>query len=206
MNCLSESRAARDAPLVRGLKAGEEAALAELFRHHQAKAYALCFSILKSEADARETAMDAVEHVTRHIGQFDGQSRFSTWLSRVVVNFALMRHRKQARQSSRLVPLEFFDEEAAAVTGTASAVSTADRQVITDDEWRTLESLCARLPKAYCPVVALVDFEDRTVPEAAATLGLSLANAKSRLHRGRAQLRQLICDLGELCGPWCGRG
>lgn len=185
------------------LKAGDETAVGELFRGYQAKAYALCLSILKNETDARETAMDALEQVTRNIGQFDGQSRFNTWLCRVVVNFALMRRRNQTRQSARFVPLEFLNEDAAAASDASAAVPAADGQVLADDAVRTLESLCARLPDAYCPVVALVDFQGRSVPEAAAALGLTLANGKSRLNRGRTLLRQFICQMGELCGPWC---
>lgn len=195
---------AGDADLVRRLKAGQEAAVEELFHRYQTKAYGICLGILKSDADARETAQEALEQVTRNIGQFDGRSRFSTWLYRVVANHALMRLRKTARRAKVTITIELPEGENLAVHhATLDAGPAADRQLISDDATAAIEKLCAQLPEKFCPIVALVDLQNRSVHEAAAALGLSVANAKSRLHRGRIELRRLICELGELCGPWC---
>jgi RNA polymerase sigma factor (sigma-70 family) len=197
---------AGDAELVRRLKAGEESAVEELFHRFQAKAYGICLGILKDDADARDTAQEALEQVTRNIAQFDGRSRFSTWLYRVVANYALMRLRKTVRRAKVTITIELPEAENVAVhQATLDAEPAADRQLISDDATAAVETLCAQLPEKFCPIVALVDLQNRSVPEAASELGLSVANAKSRLHRGRVQLRKLICDLGELCGPWCAR-
>lgn len=193
-----------DAELVRRLQAGEEPAVEELFRRYQAKAYGICSGILKNDADARDTAQEALEQVTHKIAQFDGRSQFSTWLYRVVANHALMCLRKTTRRAKITVTIELPEAENIAVhQATLNADPAADKRLISEDATAAIEKLCAQLPEKYCPMVALCDFQHTPLPEAAAKLGLPVPAAKSRLHRGRVQLRKLICDLGELCGPWC---
>ncbi|MBI4657578.1 MAG: sigma-70 family RNA polymerase sigma factor [Verrucomicrobia bacterium] len=188
-------------------KSGEERVAEEIFRRYQPKACALCLGILKNETEAREAAQEALGEVARKIGQFDGRSSVSTWIYRVVANHALMRLRASKRRWARLLPMEALEAEPAewndALQG---SVFAPDREVVSEDSLSAMETLCAQLPKAYCPIVALCDYQEVPLAQAAAELGLSMRAAKSRLHRGRVELRRLICGFGELCGPWCAKG
>lgn len=189
------------------LGSGDAAAVEELFGCYQPKACNLCLGILKNETDARETAEDALAEAARKISQFDGRSSFSTWLYRVVANHALMRLRSASRRREVALFADRADGPETAVWDELAwrPVLPPDQEVAAEDSLKVVEKLCAQLPEKYCPVVWLCDFEEIALPAAAARLGLTARGAKSRLHRGRVELRRLICGLGELCGPWCAK-
>lgn len=190
------------------LKRGDETAVEELFGCYQAKAYRLCFGILKSETDAREAAQDALAEAAQKISQFAGRSSFGTWIYRIVANHALMRLRSLSRRREATLPADRSSGAETAVWDelACGTLLVPDQEVISEDSMKAVEKLCAQLPEKYCPIVWLCDFEEIPLPLAAARLGLTARGGKSRLHRGRVQLRKLICGLGELCGPWCAKG
>lgn len=189
------------------LRSGDEAAVEDLFCRYQPKAYSLCFGILRNEVEAREAAQEVLAEVARKISQFDGRSNLSTWIYRVVANHALMQLRAcKRRREASLSADHRAETELPLGDGSAwRAAPRADQEVISADALEAMEKLCDQLPEKYCPIVALCNFQEIPLRLAAARLGLSMRGAKSRLHRGRVELRKLICGFGELCGPWCAR-
>jgi len=86
-----------DEALVSRAAAGEEAAFEDLVRRHQERVYRLACRLTGDEADAADVLQETFLQVFRHLGEFRGEARFTTWLFRVVTNAALMRRRARAR-------------------------------------------------------------------------------------------------------------
>src|SRR5580704_403605 len=84
-----------EATLIRRIREGEHELFYELIRPHERRVYAAALAILRNEADAEDTAQEAVLKAFKHLRQFRAEARFSTWLIQIVVNEARMRIRKQ---------------------------------------------------------------------------------------------------------------
>ena len=80
--------------LIRRIRDGEHELFYELIRPYERRVYAAAFAILRNEADAEDTAQEAVLKAFKHIRQFRAEARFSTWLLQITVNEARMRRRK----------------------------------------------------------------------------------------------------------------
>src|SRR5437016_11108056 len=80
--------------LIRRIRGGEHELFYELIRPYERRIYSAAFAILRNEADAEDTAQEAILKALTHIGQFRGDARFSTWLTQITVNEALMRRRR----------------------------------------------------------------------------------------------------------------
>src|SRR5690242_17064420 len=110
----SNSAAARtDMALVARIGTGDHAAFESLMRKHNGKLFRVARSILKDDGEAEDAVQDAYLDAYRHVSEFRGQSDLSTWLTRIVINHALMRVRKEKRRSS-IVPFRSImtaDEE-----------------------------------------------------------------------------------------------
>src|ERR1700758_5037666 len=84
----------REQELVRRVQAGEKQFFYELVKPYERRLYSAAFAILRNEADAEDAAQEAILKALTHIGQFRGDARFSTWLTQITVNEALMRRRR----------------------------------------------------------------------------------------------------------------
>jgi RNA polymerase sigma-70 factor (ECF subfamily) len=150
---------------------------------------------IAGEAEAEDLAQEVFEKVSRSLGNFRGEAELSTWVYRIATNTALDRLRRRGR------PADSVDPSLADTT----IIAERDRNVWTDEIRDTLEgrvirdemNTCIRevvngLPENYRTVIILGDLEGFQDKEIAEILGLSLRNAKVRLHRARAQLRQAL--------------
>src|SRR5262245_58720760 len=86
-----------DHDLVPLAQSGDDAAFTELIHRHRAICYSLAVSILRNAPDAEDEVQNAIWKAYSHLDQFNFESKFSTWLTRIVVNQCLMRLRKQRR-------------------------------------------------------------------------------------------------------------
>jgi RNA polymerase sigma-70 factor (ECF subfamily) len=150
---------------------------------------------MAGEAEAEDLAQEVFEKVNRSLGAFRGDADISTWVYRIATNTALDRLRRRVKPESPVDP------------SLADAIVTAeaDRNVWTGEKQQTLEgrvirdemNACIRevvngLPENYRTVIILGDLEGFQDKEIAEILGLSLRNAKIRLHRARVQLRKAL--------------
>jgi RNA polymerase sigma-70 factor (ECF subfamily) len=171
--------AANEAALVEKARAGDPAAFRELVELHQDRAYGLALRMLRSPEDARDVAQEAFVRAWQSLGSFRGDSRFGTWLHRIVVRRALDRADTLRRRRSRETDLE----EAEVVGAPAEGREARERA-------RRLESLMDRLSDVQRVVVTLFYYEGRSVEDVASTLGLPANTVKTHLHRARAALRE----------------
>lgn len=173
------ARAAEQARVARA-RGGDEAAFRELVEAHADRAYALALRVLRSPADAEEAAQDAFVRAWRALPAFRGEAGFGTWLHRIVVRVALDRSAVLRTRRGREVPVEPPAESAAAHDARDDAA---------DARARRLEALMAGLPDLQRVALTLFYWQDRSVLDVAAALGLPPNTVKTHLARGRAALR-----------------
>jgi RNA polymerase sigma-70 factor (ECF subfamily) len=186
---------AAEANLVARLRAGDEAAYAQLVREQGGRMLAVARRLLRSDDDAADAVQEAFISAFRAINGFEGGARLSTWLHRIVVNASLMRLRTRSRRPEvsieELLP-KFFED---------------GHHVDEPNEWRSPGPLAAierqelrdlvreqidKLPADYRTVLMLRDIEGLDTKETAELLGVTPNAAKIRLHRARLALRGML--------------
>lgn len=185
--------AARDAELVDRLRAGDSQAYEQLINEYGGRLMAVARRLLRNEEDARDAVQEAFLGAFRNLDQFEGTSRLSTWLHRIVVNASLMKLRSKSRRPEQsiddLLPKFNAGGEADELPRRWSEVSDALEQKETR---QLVQDLIGRLPDAYRTVLLLRDIEQLDTHEAAQALGISENAVKTRLHRARQALRSLL--------------
>ena len=161
--------------------AGDAEAFRCLVERHRDRVYGLALRIVGSAPEAEEVAQDCFVRAWRALPRFRGESRFSTWLHRIVIRRALDYSAALNARRGREIGLDAAEHLAATGAGSAEATS---------DDSRRLERLMARLPDIQRAVLALFYYEDRSVEEVARTLGIPTGTVKTHLHRARAELRE----------------
>jgi len=180
--------------LVARLRAGDEAAYEELVRAHGGRLLAVAWRFLRNDDDARDAVQDAFLSAFRALDRFEGGAKLSTWLHRITVNAALMtlrtRRRKPEGSIDELLPgfLEDGHMASPAVEWRQPAEDPVERE-----ELRALVlGSIAKLPEGYRNVLLLRDIEELDTEETAKLMELTPAAVKTRLHRARQALRQLL--------------
>jgi len=187
----ADGRDASDADLVARVVAGDRSAFAHLMRQHNTALFRAARSILRDDADAEDALQESYLSAYRHLGEFRGEARLSTWLTRIVINHALGKLRSQRRDN--VVELREGREpraveamaEAAGETQAESPESTAMRGQLR----RLLERKIDELPLAFRTTFILREVEEMTIEEVAECLAVPAATVRTRVFRARALLR-----------------
>lgn len=177
-----------DPDLVVLAQQGDNQAFAELVDRHLPTCRRLAVSILKNADDAEDEVQNALWKAFEHIGQFQQDSKFSTWLSRIVVNQCLMRLRKEKRARHVSIDEPVSAEENIKLD--LPDLQASPEQALGREELgRVLHTEIRRIPPLLRQVFILRDVEERPMEEISQILGISVAAAKSRLLRARLELR-----------------
>jgi RNA polymerase sigma-70 factor (ECF subfamily) len=184
----------RDGRLVQALRQQEATAAERLVARYGARAYRLAIGITRNPADAEEVVQDAFWSVIRKVGAFRGDAAFGSWLYRIVANAAIQKVRLGVRRR-REIPLDevlpaFHEDGAAPAIVDWSA--RVDDPAIRGELCTALSAAIDRLPPDHRAVVVLHDVEGWPMGEVAKSLEITLANAKTRLHRARLFLRKRL--------------
>jgi RNA polymerase sigma-70 factor (ECF subfamily) len=174
--------------LIRRARAGDQDAFAELVMIHAGRVYGALrrFGLDASEAD--EVAQEVFVRAWRGLARFEERAQFSTWLYRIAFNEA--QRRLSRRRPRRAEPDLQLDDPIVAQPespGLGPQAQTLDREFE-----RTLERALDQLPADWRAAVVLRDIEGLSTRDAAETVGIREAAFKSRLHRGRMQLKALL--------------
>ncbi len=185
---------ADDAELVARIARDDHAAFETLMRRHNTRLFRIARAILRDDAEAEDALQDAYLDAFRHIGDFRGGAQLGTWLTRVVINQALMQLRKQKRD--RVVV--HFGERAGS-EGDQTNAEVADEKTespphaaLRGEIRRMLERRIDELPVAFRTVFIMREVEDMTVQETAECLSIPEATVRTRLFRARALLREAL--------------
>jgi RNA polymerase sigma-70 factor (ECF subfamily) len=177
--------------LIRRARAGDEDAIAELVIMHADRVYGALrrFGLDAEEAD--EVAQEVFVRAWRGLARFEERSRFSTWLYRIAFNEA--QRRLSRRPPPRVEPDAADPDRPDPVVSLPESPELGPEAQTLDREFeRTLERALAELPADWRAAVVLRDIEGLSTHDAAEVVGVGEAAFKSRLHRGRMQLRALL--------------
>ena len=194
---------APDLDLVSLTATGDHAAFEALMRRHNGRMFRAARAILKNDTEAEDAVQEAYLDAYRHMADFRGESQVGTWLVRIAVNHALMRLRKQKRDT---VVVQFAGDGDGdgldAVSRIADeTVESASAKVLRAEMRQILERRIDELPMSFRTVFVLREVEEMSVEETAAALGIPAATVRSRLFRARALLRQALAKEMDLVTP-----
>ena len=174
-----------DAEFVARVKAGDTDAFEELVRRHGRRVYRSLIGILGNAEEAEDALQDAFLKAFQHLPEFEGRSRFSTWLVRIALNTGLQRLRGRR-------DFETLDDDSDEFRPKRIQAWTENPEDLYSREElrRLVESEVMKLPAKYRVALMLRDLEELSTEEAANALGLSIPGLKARVLRGRLMLRE----------------
>ena len=187
-----------DAELVARLRAGDEAAFVTLFDRYQPPLLRLASTFVPNRATAEEVVQDTWLGVVRGIGGFEGRSSLKTWLFRILINRARStgvrerRHLSVDPEWTAAVPPERFGPDGHWSDPPVPWTDDAEERIVARQMAERVTAHLAELPEAQRQVVVLRDFECLPAPEVCHLLGITEANQRVLLHRGRSRIRSLL--------------
>jgi RNA polymerase sigma-70 factor (ECF subfamily) len=174
-----------DPSLIRRTRAGDLEAARALYDRHAARVYRLAYRMCGDRDLARDLTQDVFVRVFKQLGQFRGESAFTTWLHRVAVTTCLNTLRKVKRFHRREVDLVHADEQ---------SVTVADRDPVLQS---ALSAAMDALPDSLRIALVMHAIEGYTHVEIAAALGIAEGTSKSRVFEARAKLREALAGYGK---------
>jgi RNA polymerase sigma-70 factor (ECF subfamily) len=178
--------------LVNAARGGDVGAFEQLVKKYDRNVFRIANHITQNREDAEDVVQDAFLKAFQNLGQFQGQSKFYTWLVRIAVNEALMRLRR--RRPERIVSLdEDINTGEDTIPREVADWSPNPEQLYNQSELREiLQKTIQGLPPSFRTVFVLRDVEGLSTEETADALNLSIPAVKSRLLRARLQLRERL--------------
>ena len=174
--------------LIEAAKGGDKQAMAELVKAYERTVYNFAFKICRDPDRAEDIMQETFLSMIKSLKQFDGKSKLSTWLYRIVVNHCLMENRKKKYEF-----VSIDNDENLYEGGYAASWDTIPINSLENKELKSiLDSSMGQLSPEYRAVFLLRDVEGLSTEETAKITELSIAAVKSRLHRARAFLRKEI--------------
>jgi RNA polymerase sigma-70 factor, ECF subfamily len=190
---IAGSASLTDDEVVRRVRSGEKALFEVLVRRHDQRVYRTVRSILRNEGEVEDAMQQAWLQVYLHLGEFAGNSAFSTWLVRIAANEALQRLRRRTPLAA--VPDE-AEEEIVDTRADDPEERAGSREAV-----RLVERAVDQLPAHYRSVFMLRDIEGLSTADTASALGIGEEAAKVRLHRARAMLRETLSEMVDGAAP-----
>jgi RNA polymerase sigma-70 factor (ECF subfamily) len=185
---------ADDQSLVRAAQRGDMAAFEELVARHRDRIYARAYSMMRNEEEAIDLAQEAWVKGWQRLRQFQSESSFGTWMTRIVINLCLDQLRKQKRQ--RTESIEALDEESGGVERQMPVVTVNPTAGLERAELRRrIDRALGQLSYEHRTVLVLHEFEEMEYKEIARTMGCSIGTVMSRLFYARRKLAALLADL-----------
>jgi RNA polymerase sigma-70 factor (ECF subfamily) len=197
LNAGTHTSPSDDLALIRKAQRGDDRAFTKLVNQYEDLVYSFAFKVCRDKEKAEETWQDTFVNVYRKLRQFDGKSKFTTWLYSIVINNCKMKHRKTKLELASIRIDEPHEKHEADAGGIAAPTIPAWRDTpldaVMDKELKTkLDEAIRTLPYEYRVVFILRDVEGQSTEETAKILKLSVPAVKSRLRRGRIFLREQL--------------
>ena len=181
-----------DVELVKRLQAGDQAAFRELYERYNRRAFAVALGVVKNQADALDIVQEAFIKVHKHIGTFQGQSSFYTWLYRIVMNLGI----DQIRRRRKVVD---FDDGVRRddATGDRSmlphiAYENPSKTVVRQELTGKIQAALAELPEYHRAVIILREVEGLSYEEMAQIMNVPKGTIMSRLFHARRKMQQQL--------------
>ena len=190
----SQYTSAEDKALVQQAQKGDMLAFEELVARHRDKIYARAYSMMRNEEEAIDLSQEAWVKAWQRLAQFQGDSSFATWLTRIVINLCLDQIRRQKRH--RAESIEAMDEESGGVERQMEPIMTNPTERLERGELRKrIDEAMGKLSHEHRTVLVLHEFEELEYKEIAKVMGCSIGTIMSRLFYARRRLASLLQDL-----------
>src|SRR6185436_15818067 len=182
-----------DDVLVRRAQRGDMSAFEELVTRHRDKIYARAFSMMRNEDEAVDLSQEAWVKGWQRLKQFQGESSFVTWMTRIVINLCLDQLRKQKRQ--RAESIEQLEEDLGGVERQMPTVAVNPTEGLERSELRRrIDDALAKLSYEHRTVLILHEFEDLEYKEIAKRMECSIGTVMSRLFYARRKMANLMAS------------
>jgi RNA polymerase sigma-70 factor (ECF subfamily) len=181
-----------DVALVERVRAGDVSAYDELVRKYDRQVFRIAQHITQNREDAEDVMQDAFLKAYEKLDQFQGNSKFYTWLVRIAVNESLMRLRK--RRTGRMVSIDedVVTDDGSVPRDLADWAPDPEQNYTQSELQKILEKTIKGLPPGFRVVFELRDVQGLSTEDTAEALNLSVPAVKSRLLRARLQLRERL--------------
>jgi RNA polymerase sigma-70 factor, ECF subfamily len=183
---------AADERLVEWARTGDTEAFEELVFRHRDKIYARALMMMRNEEEAQDLSQEAWVKGWQRLHQFQGDSSFATWMTRIVINLCLDQLRRQKK--ARVESIEQMDEELGGVERQLPAPETVNptEGLEKDELRRKIDDAMGKLTDAHRTVLVLHEFEGLEYKEIAKRVGISIGTVMSRLFYARRRLASLL--------------
>ena len=182
-----------EATLIANARAGNQQAFGELVGRHSTRVYGVSYKMLRNREDAEDNLQNVLFKAYKKILQFEGKSQFSTWLTRIAINEAMMMLRKRGpEKAAAFVDVDPSKSQPEICTGIRDSRADPEREYIARElAAKVFNGLNPNLRNTFI----LHKAEGWTHPELAKTLGIDAHTVKSRIFRARVRLRQQLRSL-----------
>lgn len=184
---------ASDEELIRSTVAGEQRAFAELVRRYQRRVSVTIRSVVGdlSREDLADIAQDIFLLVYKSLGSFRGESQFGTYITRIALRHCYRESKRRRKRNFMFLGLNAGGNDRPADERIEGG-TRADRPIIQEERRSEVTEALARLPEEFRTVLVLRVIEEMPVEEVADALGISSGTVKSRLHRAKEKMRELL--------------
>ena len=189
---VSSQASADETTLVAQSREGDTAAFGELVRRYEGKIFRLAQHVTQNREDAEDVLQETFMKAYEHLDQFQGNSKFYTWIVRIAVNQALMKLRRRKTDKSVSLDETIDTGEDTMVREIAAWDEDPEQRFSRDELGGILDTAVRSLEPPYRSVFTLRDIDELSTEETAEALGLSVPAVKSRLLRARLQLREKL--------------
>lgn len=191
---IKDHSSASDEQLVGAAKKGDMAAFEELVARHRDKIYARAFSMMRNEDEAVDLSQEAWVKSWQRLKQFQGDSSFGTWMTRIVINLCLDQLRRRKRQ--RTESIEEMNEESGGVERQMPVVNANPTERLERSELRKkIDGALAQLSHEHRTALVLHEFEDMEYKEIARAMNCSIGTVMSRLFYARRKMAVLLASV-----------
>jgi len=194
-----------DMTLVAAARNGNRRAFESLVKRHQQRILFVVGRITHRREDAEDVVQQSFQKAFTHLGEFEGRSAFSTWLTRIAITEALMFLRRN--RGLREVLIDDLSRNDETTTPPEVPDSGPDPEAIySQREWVEMLSLAmSELPAGLRRAIQLHELDERSSAETAQIMGISVAALKGRMFRGRRKLRERLKDIVEPASRMIGK-
>ncbi len=181
-----------ESTLVAQSREGDARAFSELVRRYEGKIFRLAQHVTQNREDAEDVLQETFMKAYEHLDQFQGNSKFYTWIVRIAVNQALMKLRRRKTDKSVSLDETIDTGEDTVVREIAAWEEDPEARFSREELGQILDAAIQSLDPPYRSVFVLRDIDELSTEETADALGLSVPAVKSRLLRARLQLREKL--------------
>jgi RNA polymerase sigma-70 factor (ECF subfamily) len=190
-SCTTSTNKNSDEALVAATKDGDEQAFEKLVLRHQQRVLAVAQRITRNQEDAEDVAQESFHKVFLHLHNFQEKARFSTWLTRIVMNQAFMLLRRR-RGIVEVLPESSEDSANCNLEAFVDQTPNPEESCWQRERTQLLTAAINQLGPKVRRTILLRDMEERSIQETAQILGTSICVVKSRVFQGRRKLRRTV--------------